>query len=294
MKKTILSILMLCVVNFCFANNIYRDENTPESVIQNLLIASAKNDKESVLKIIITRFKNDELLWQSPPPSSDNTLLELFGSMQFRRVKGGETITIRGGKKVFIPEDKITEDICLIYPIIKGKESPTPLWVLRKAGIWKVDPRPLIKAAIVAKKYACGDSSSGASSTKQIVREYNVAIKNKSTASIQQFICWENIPKQMKPLYENWLRNQLQAFELIKVDYSPVRDGKMLNGTQIEIVGKIVTQAKAKTSLTWEGRKIKKGEPMPGPFILIGCKNNRYYIIFERDKAAETYINIYY
>ena len=133
----------------------------------------------------------------------------------------------------------------------------------------------------------CGNSPSGASSIEQLMEAYKVATQDKNLDSIQEFIYLENIPKNRRDIYKQWAKNPLDAFEYVGMDYTSIEDGAFLDATQVKIVGTIVTQIKAPTDVTTAKGKLKKGEPMNGPSILIGCKNDHYYIIFERDEDTE-------
>jgi hypothetical protein len=127
--------------------------STPEDALRELFLAMLTGDQAKLTRSIVPD-PNAAILRGHPPmrPAEFDAAKASIQRMEFRRIGAGEHMTLPNGKTIAIEANMLGPDRYLILPMVDGKPTPTPLWVLRVEGTWHVDAGPLIGARRAAQQ----------------------------------------------------------------------------------------------------------------------------------------------
>jgi hypothetical protein len=118
-------------------------ERGPEATLAAFMVAVMTCDKEKIEQLILPNPESSILAEGQPmPPAAAIAARLYFAALSYQRFKVGDTVNLPGGRTLLVTDRLVNAD----SQFITFSDNPVPFLLVRKDGIWKVDPGPLIAA----------------------------------------------------------------------------------------------------------------------------------------------------
>lgn len=153
MKISLIVIIFIFTLSInVFCNDIEKSLTIKETC-QKFMKSMFANDKEGVLSVILP-VSGAKILWQgeSLPEGVLKVIKIALQNLSITEVKEGETVELPNGKSFEVKKGMVEDNKKLIWITMGGEKMPTPVWIIKIKGDWKVDASPFIAGRMAAKK----------------------------------------------------------------------------------------------------------------------------------------------